>query len=575
MSITYTNFELMLKPFQITLTFLALVLCLNSRSQDVENDQLMKILKNELNREFSILSKQEYPAYFIEYKAVEQKQISVGSNFGTIMTASIDSARQFSTSVRVGSYQLDNTHSISDYGYGNNYTTVAELPWGFDAHRLNVEMWQATNDEYYSAVDSYKQVLEEKDNIDFKNEEADFSSSDPVNYYEVEQPGFINNDLLELWKKQANELTGLFVDDTTNMLATALFSAYEIREYSATTENQFIVQNKRLCNFTLVAASRASDDQPVYNMLSFTANSPSEMASFEEIKAETLKLIALLKDLKNAPLADPYSGPALLSPQASGVFFHEIFGHRVEGHRLAEESDSHTFKDKLGKQVLPKYIDVTFDPTIKEYNGKFLTGNYVYDDQGVKSQKVEVVKKGILTDFLMSRRPVEGLGKSNGHGRAMFGSTAVSRQSNMIVSADKTFSEEELRKKLISECKKQHKEYGLYFKQVTGGLTLNSVYSANVFTVFPTEIYRIYTDGRPDELIRQVSLIGTPLTMFSEIEAAGDDPELFAGICGAESGSIPVTIVSPSFFVKKIETQRNPDSKFERTILNMPKPLTH
>lgn len=561
----------MLKPIRIAIAFLALVLSQSSHSQDIDSDQLMNILKSELTREFNVLNKQEYPAYYMEYKAIEQKSISISSNFGSTILASIDSARQFSTSVRVGSYQLDNTHSISDYNYSNSYTTVAQLPWGYDAHRLNVEMWQATNDEYYSAVDSYKQVLEEKDNIDFKNDMADFSSSDPVYYYEQPQPGFINADLLELWKKQANELTDLFTADTTNMIATALFSAYEMREYTATTEDQFIVQNKRFCNFTLVAAARATDDQPVYNMLSFTANSPAEMASFEEIKAETIKLIQLLKDLKNAPLAEPYGGPALLSPQASGVFFHEIFGHRVEGHRLAEDSDSHTFKDKLGKQVLPKYIDVTFDPTIKEYNGKFLTGYYVYDDQGVKSQKVNVVQKGILKDFLMSRRPVESLGKSNGHGRAMFGATAVSRQSNMIVSADKTFSEEELRKKLINECKRQHKEYGLYFKQVTGGLTLNSVYSANVFTVFPTEIYRIYTDGRPDELIRQVSLIGTPLTMFSEIEAAGNNPELFAGICGAESGSVPVTIVSPSFFVKKIETQRNPDSKFERTILNMPK----
>lgn len=562
----------MQKLIRFTLTFLVLVLCQGLRSQDIENDTLMTIMRKELQREFSILSKQEYPAYYMEYKALEQKNMVVSSNFGATIMADIDSTRQFATSIRVGSYQLDNTHSVSDYGYFGDFSGPADLPWGYDEHRLTMEMWQATNDEYNSAIDAYKSVMEERDNIDFKNDIADYSSSEPVYYYEPVTKGFITKDLSTLWKNRTNELTALFSSDTTNMIGSAIFSAYESREYLATTENQFIVQNKYFCNLTILAVARANDDQPVVHMLSFTANTPAELDSFEKIKAETMDLILLLTNLKSAPLAEPYNGPALLSPQASGVFFHEIFGHRVEGHRLSEESDSHTFKDRLGKSVLPKYIDVTFDPTLKEYDGKFLTGYYIYDDQGVKSQKVEVVKKGILSDFLRSRRPVEGMGKSNGHGRAMFGASPVSRQSNMIVSSDKTFSEDELRKKLISECKKQKKDYGLYFKQVAGGLTMNSVYSANVFTVFPIEIYRVYTDGRPDELIRQVSLIGTPLTMFSEIEAAGNDPELFAGMCGAESGSIPVTIVSPSFFVKKIETQRNPETKLERPVLSMPKP---
>ncbi len=95
-------------------------------------------------------------------------------------------------------------------------------------------------------------------------------------------------------------------------------------------------------------------------------------------------------------------------------------------------------------------------------------------------------------------------------------------------------------------------------------------FSPNVFNIMPTEVYRIYVDGRPDELVRGVDLIGTPLAMFSEIEAAGDHPEVFTGYCGAESGGIPVTAISPSLFVRKIETQKKPETTGQLPVLPRP-----
>ena len=146
-----------------------------------------------------------------------------------------------------------------------------------------------------------------------------------------------------------------------------------------------------------------------------------------------------------------------------------------------------------------------------------------------------MVKEGRLNEFLMSRRPTREFAHSNGHGRAQPGYAPVSRQSNLIVENTEGHSEEELRKMLIRECKKQKKEYGYYFKEVVGGLTYTDRYNANVFNVNPTEVYRIYVDGRPDEMVTGVDLIGTPLTMFSNILAGGDTPDLFTGFCGAES----------------------------------------
>ena len=156
----------------------------------------------------------------------------------------------------------------------------------------------------------------------------------------------------------------------------------------------------------------------------------------------------------------------------------------------------------------------------------------------------------------MSRTPVEGYNKSNGHGRALSGSHPVARQSNLIAESSSLMSESELRNTFIEELKKQSKEYGYYFKEVAGGFTSIARYSPNAFNITPTIVYKVYTDGRPDELVRGVNLIGTPLSVFSNITQAGGEYEVFCGKCGAESGWLRVSSVSPMLLVKQVETQR-------------------
>jgi predicted Zn-dependent protease len=278
----------------------------------------------------------------------------------------------------------------------------------------------------------------------------------------------------------------------------------------------------------------------------------------------------MLSDLKNAPVAESFTGPAILSPEAAGVFFHEIFGHRVEGSRLKQESDAQTFKRKIGEQVLPTHISVSFDPTVKHFQNTPLAGNYKFDDEGVRGQRVDVVQKGILRNFLMSRTPIEGFAHSNGHGRAQIGAAPISRQSNLLVESTQSYSHQDLIQQLRDEAKKQGKAYAYYFKDVAGGFTNTTRFSPNAFNVTPLVVYRVYTDGRPDELVRGVNLVGTPLAMFSQIEACGSDYAVFNGMCGAESGQIPVACVSPSLFVKQIETQKRPKGQSQAPYL--PKP---
>ena len=180
----------------------------------------------------------------------------------------------------------------------------------------------------------------------------------------------------------------------------------------------------------------------------------------------------------------------------------------------------------VNQKVLPETFSVIFDPTVRRRESMDLVGAYRYDNEGVKARRVPVIEKGVLKNFLMSRTPIEGFSRSNGHGRKQAGLAAVARQSNLFVEADRSHSREELKAMLIDSLKREDKPFGLYFKDVQGGFTMTGRVRPNVFNVLPTMVYRIYADGR-EELVRGVDLIGTPLTAFSKITAADDRIESF------------------------------------------------
>jgi hypothetical protein len=175
-----------------------------------------------------------------------------------------------------------------------------------------------------------------------------------------------------------------------------------------------------------------------------------------------------------------------------------------------------------------------------------------------------------LKTFLMSRSPINGFANSNGHGRRQPGLEPVSRQSNLIVESSNAVSDAKLREMLIAEVKKQGKPYGLYFRDITGGFTTTARAGLQAFKVIPVIVYRVYPDGRPDQLVRGTDIVGTPLSSFSKIMATGDKPDVFNGYCGAESGSVPVSAVSPAILVSEIEIEKKAKSNDRPPLLSEP-----
>jgi TldD protein len=540
-----------------------------------QDDGLLKIVEEEISREMDALKKAEIPPYYIGYRINDIHFSFITSSFGSLISSHQERARILNTTVKVGDYQIDDSHDIEGgnlYREGGGYGNELILPVDNDATAIRQVLWRSTDNEYKRALGAYRDVKKALENPTEKKKSdiADFSKEKPSLFFEPPIADF--NALMnkQQWEDKIKSYTAPFLGNKDIISCDASLQFTAERKYFVSSEGTRIAQNMTYANLNISASIRTDDDDIAPLYISYFAFTPDHLPSSEVILKDIQELIAKLVKLQKAPLAEPYSGPAILHARSAGVFFHEIFGHRVEGHRLKSEDDGQTFKAKVGETVLPKTLNVTFDPTIFNYKGNDLVGAYKYDDEGIQARRVSVVEKGILKSFLMSRTPLEEFAASNGHGRAAAGANPVSRQSNLLVESSKALSVEDLRKMLIKECQKQGKKYGYLFKEVTGGFTTTDRYSANVFNIMPTEVYRIYVDGRPDELVRGVDLIGTPLAMFAEIIAAGNDNEIFTGVCGAESGGVPVSAISPSLFVRRIETQKKPKMSVELPLLSRP-----
>jgi predicted Zn-dependent protease len=318
------------------------------------------------------------------------------------------------------------------------------------------------------------------------------------------------------------------------------------------------------------AQTRAGDGMDLLRVETFQAPAASGLPSEAVLMAKAEKMAADLKELRKAPVAEPYDGPALLSGRAAAVFFHEVLGHRMEGHRQRDEEEGQTFTKKVGQEVLPKFLSVVDDPTVGEVNGTKLAGTYEFDNEGTPAERVVVIQDGVLRNFLTSRMPIKGFEKSNGHGRNQPGLMPTGRQGNLIVTSSQKVPEGQLRQMLIEEAKKQGKPYGLYFDDIQGGFTLTTRSLPQAFQVLPVIVYKVYADGRPDELVRGVDIVGTPLAALTRIITTGDTQHVFNGVCGAESGSVPVSAVAPAMLFSEMEVQKRAHGRERPPILQAP-----
>jgi TldD protein len=537
------------------------------RASVTSRPSLIDILKAEMDREFSGLkAKGDPPPYYMAYEVTDDQTDSASATSGALLEDVHQHGRAVDTTIRVGTPKFDNYHPYK--GNRVHFTSLTSLSLDDNPDQIRRALWGETNRVYQAATRRLLQLKTDEQLLAQEpDQDADFSSEPPQTYSQLPETYRYN---MSEWSQKLRDWSAEFRQHPKILGSGVSFIAKREIKTFVNTEGSAIEQGSNFFRIEISGVGLAPDGMQVRTFATIEASDPAHLPNDKTVRAHVQDLAKKIDALISAPPAEPIVCPAILSGRASAVFFHEIFGHRVEGHRQKDVSEGQTFTKMLGQKVLPDFISVDFNPTLRQYKGTDLIGYYDYDDEGVKARPVKVVEDGVLKTFLLSRSPVGQFHESNGHGRRQAGYEVVSRQSNLIVESSKQVSEQELRAELIAEIKKQNKPYGLYFEEVSSGYTTTGRQGLQAFTVVPLVVYRVYADGRPDELIRGVDIVGTPLSSFQRILATSNISQVFNGFCGAESGSIPVSAVSPAILVSEIETQKKQNAQEKPPLLPRP-----
>lgn len=540
---------------------------LGEADADGEPGEVLRLLGTEVERTMEGLADREFPPYFLSYHVTEFRTRRVSASFGAIDRAERSERRILDTDVRVGSYALDNYHRMRGQALGrhqSSHTTGFPLD---NPTAIRRSAWRAADNQYREAEQRYKKVRANKAiTAPEESGAGDFIERDGAVH--VERRDSLTADL-DTWRERARRLSDIFSEFDALENGTVRFREQLQTRYLADAEGARVRKVRRTAHISWYAQTTAHDGMKLRLYDSADAFDPAELPSEDQLESRIRDTATKLVELRDAPKAEPFVGPAILEGEAAGVFFHEALGHRVEGHRQIDESEGQTFREKVGDDVLPRFLDVYDDPRLRRADDVPLMGHYRIDDEAVPSQRASIVKAGKLTGFLMSRQPFGDFLESNGHGRREAGKRVVARQGNLVAHPRETVSRSELKQKLIEKVKERDKPYGLRFVRVQGGFTLTQRFFPQSFRVLPLLVYRVYPDGE-EELIRGVTLEGSPLTVLSDIAAAGEDAEVFNGMCGAESGRVPVSSVSPSLLVDRIETARVQTGSERPPILSPP-----
>jgi TldD protein len=531
-------------------------------ASDAQEPLLMEAMQTELHRALAelgsastaVASASERPAqkpYFLSYSVADAESVTITAQYGAIVNSNASHERTADVQVRLGSPAQDNTHGA----HRTSALTTLALPMTDDRAAIERTLWYATNRGYGKALDALEKVKTEQQ-VRAREEDvsADFSQQTAqTEILPMEPPLSVDR---SAWESRLREISAVFRKHPNIFYDTVVLQATHETDYFVSSEGSQVAAPNHVARLIVVARTRAYDGMDMFRDETFEADSAGNLPNQAEVLAKAEALAKGLDDLRTAPITEPYNGPAILSGRAAAVFFHEVLGHRLEGQRQRGDEEGETFTKLLGKPILPNFLSVADDPTLAQYDGNALSGHYSFDDEGQPAQRVQLVQNGVLQTFLMSRLPVAGFSNSNGHGRAETGKMPTGRQGNLIVTSTKAVSDAKLRQMLKAEAKKQGKAYGLYFEDISSGFAVTTRSSPQAFQVIPLVVYRVYVDGRPDELVRGVSIVGTPQAALNSIVATDDHPEIFNGLCGAESGTIPVSAVAPAMLVSSIETQR-------------------
>jgi predicted Zn-dependent protease len=524
-------------PTFLCLTIALLFVTLGSlpafAQHSASSDPLLQAMREELDRSRAHLKMENVPApYYIEYHLWDVDQYEAEAAFGALREDLHNHARSIRVVVRVGDYKQDS------YGPGSAGVSIA--PIDNDPLALRRQLWLATDTAFKAASEALaakKAALREysadQPFDDFAHAPAVESIAPTVKLEFDPKP----------WKDAVESATALFRTDPKIESLSAVFRCRAVNQYFVNTEGTTTRDGYTVYYLRLDGATQASDGMRLERSPYYAAATLDELPKPQAFLADAVKTIQTLKELRDAPvMEEDYLGPVLFSSDAASDVFYGMVGGNILGRRPDPGESARTVGDYAANykgRVLPTFLSVEDDPTIKTFHGKSLIGSYDTDDEGVRAEKVSVVQAGMLVNYLLGREPIRDFPESNGHGRAAPSQIAFPNIGNLIVTPKQTLSPAQLKQKLIDMCRDESKEYG-YRVQTLGG------------KYEPRLIYRVYVKDGHEELVRGAVFDKLDTrTLRNDLVAAGDDP-----LVSNREGLVPATVISPSILFDDLEVKR-------------------
>lgn len=520
-------------------------------------DSLLSILNDVISNKYEKFHNDSVPANFVGIRVNDRKYAKLKSVLGISENKENSRKQVYGIDIKIGSRQSLN------YQYG--------FVRKFDAVKFtNVDNSLQTSiseelEKYFSFLKKGRKGFSKDTlgNVISLNDVSYYSGPLPEKHYE--EP--LDNDDLDTtkWQSLLNEVTNKYRTEKNVIDASASLTCEMLRRYLVTSDGGEIVDNDR--NYEICLSLKISKSEGQNKILNkwYRAKCLNELPTKKMMMKDADEMLRILNGLCVAPEFESYEGPILLGGKAACVFMHEIIGHHLEsGYRGG------VFKT-IGTQIFPDFVQITDDPTTVDYRGISLMGHYKYDDEGIPAQAVTCINNGVLQSMLTCRTPFYAGSVSNGHGRGVFNGDANARQSNFFVSTSKPVSESRIRKMFVKELKRQNLEYGIYIPELEGGSngwdsansllwkTLNKTLSLyGDFYVQFSYAYKVYADGRPDELVNGAQVYSFREAVYKAITAMGAESEVFNGICSSSSGSVPVSLIAPKTLFKCVKFSLKP-----------------
>ncbi|MEO6097679.1 MAG: metallopeptidase TldD-related protein [Fibrobacteria bacterium] len=522
-----------------------------------KTDARLAFYRERLGKYLATLKKSDsITPYFLAYRINDTVYHSFLANKGGVIEDKSGLSRYLGAEARVGNGKFDNTHPMRDnldFTAWGGYQNV-RLPFEQEGKPAEQVLKVATDFAFRAAKDQFIKI---KANVDVRPAEndtgLDFASVKAVKHVDPPMAMPPGRKALDSLYARIRKSSRLFENRPHLFSSQIEFNYHKVRKLLLTSEGTTLCHTEILGNIGIYVETKAQDGMILWLTKDFFFKEIPLDFPYDSLAQATELLLRRLDTLRTAPVMETFVGPVILKNVAAAVFTHEVFGHRVEGHRQKAVDEGQTFVTKINQSLAAPFLTILDDPTREFSGGVPLNGYYRFDDEGVPARPTPLMVNGVFKDFLLSRSVISPKGSSNGHGRGVLGLQPTARMGNTVLEAARTVPAASLRDSLTAILKRTGKPYGLLLHDISGGFTYTGRDLPQSFRVEPLYVSQIFADGRPDRVVRGVDAVGTPLVSLRQVAAAGDDPAVFNGFCGAESGWVPVSAVAPSLLLESME----------------------